>query len=54
MSTTFRPYAPDQMLLLPADLRAWLRIISNVALGVLVPRLQHSAFLSMLKHQSYG
>ena len=24
MSTTFRPYAPDQMLLLPADLRAWL------------------------------
>ena len=25
MSTTFRPYAPDQMLLLPADLRAWLR-----------------------------
>ena len=22
MSTTFRPYAPDQMLLLPADLRA--------------------------------
>ena len=24
MSTTFRPYLPDQMLLLPADLRAWL------------------------------
>ena len=24
MSTRFRPYAPDQMLLLPADLRAWL------------------------------
>ena len=24
MSTTFRPYAPDQMLLLPVDLRAWL------------------------------
>ncbi len=24
MSTTFRPYAPDQMLLLPADMRAWL------------------------------
>ena len=24
MSTTFRPYAPDQLLLLPADLRAWL------------------------------
>ena len=24
MSTTFRPYEPDQMLLLPADLRAWL------------------------------
>ena len=24
MSTTFRPYAPDQMLLLPADLREWL------------------------------
>ena len=24
MSTTFRPYAPDQMLLLPADVRAWL------------------------------
>ena len=24
MSTTFRPYAPDQRLLLPADLRAWL------------------------------
>ena len=24
MSTTFRPYAPDQMLLLPSDLRAWL------------------------------
>ena len=24
MATTFRPYAPDQMLLLPADLRAWL------------------------------
>ena len=25
MSTTFRPYAPDQMLLLPADLRACCR-----------------------------
>ena len=24
MSTTFRPYAPDQMLLLPADMREWL------------------------------
>ena len=24
MSTTFRPYEPDQMLLLPADLREWL------------------------------
>ena len=24
MSTTFRPYAPDQMLLLPADVREWL------------------------------
>ena len=24
MSTTFRPYAPDQMLLLSADLLAWL------------------------------
>ena len=24
MSTTFRPYAPDQLLRLPADLRAWL------------------------------
>ena len=24
MSTTFRPYKPDQMLLLPADLREWL------------------------------
>ena len=24
MSTTFRPYEPDQMLLLPADRRAWL------------------------------
>ena len=24
MSTTFRPYAPDQSLLLPPDVRAWL------------------------------
>ena len=24
MSTTFRPYAPDQMLLLPSDMREWL------------------------------
>ena len=24
MSTTFRPYTPDQMLLLPADMREWL------------------------------
>ena len=24
MSTTFRPYAPEQMLLLPADIREWL------------------------------
>ena len=23
MGTTFRPYHPDQMLLLPQDLRAW-------------------------------
>ena len=24
MSTTFRPYAPDQSLLLPPDVREWL------------------------------
>ena len=30
MSTTFRPYAPDQMLLLPADLRAWLREVGLI------------------------
>ncbi len=24
MSTTFRPYAPDQSLLLPPDVRKWL------------------------------